>query len=184
MRTRLAVLLVVLGGCHLRVGVDAASRASGPLHAVMSQATVSRDDGVINLPPANGHNYSLEAGFGNRTITCNGLFAVHDVTSTSFTAGAGYLATTLGADVRWSMFRWKGISPTLAAGPLRIVLLDRTTGGRAWGNGLRFGGGAQYQIGPIAIYGDVYREVVVFGGGAAQGTTTLDGVTLGVALQP
>jgi hypothetical protein len=182
--TWLAVLLVAITGCHLRAGFDAASRSTGPLHSVMSQSTVSRTDGVINLPPANGRNYGLEAGFGNRTFTMSGLLAVHDVTSTSFTPGAGFLATTVGGNVRWSMFRWKGLSPSLGAGPVRMMLLDRSTGERTWGNGLRFGAGAQYRIGPIAIYGDLYREVVAFGGGAAQGTTTLDGVTLGLALQP
>jgi hypothetical protein len=112
------------------------------------------------------------------------LLAVHDVTSTSFTAGAGYLATTLGADVRWSMFRWKGLSPTVAAGPARMLLLDRSTGERAWGNAVRFGAGLQYRLGSVAIYGDVYREAVAFSDGAATGTTMLDGVTFGLALQP
>jgi hypothetical protein len=181
---RFAVLLVLITGCHLRAGFDAASRSTGPLHSVMSLSTVSSTDGVINLPPANGHNYALESGFGNRTFTFSGLLAVHDVTSTSFTAGAGYLATTVGASVRWSMFRWKGLSPTLGAGPVRMMLLDRSTGERTWGNGLRFGAGGLYRLGPIAIYGEIYREVVAFGGGAAEGTTMLDGVTLGVALQP
>lgn len=174
------ILAVVATGCHLRAGLDATSRASGPLHSAMSQSTVSRSDGVINLPPAGGRNYSLEAGLGNKTVTFNSLLAVHDVTSTSFTPGAGTLAATLGANVRWSMLHWKGLSPSLAAGPARMVLLDRTTGERTWGNGLRFGAGVQYRLGPIAIYGDLYREVVAFD----AGTTKLDGVTFGVALQP
>jgi hypothetical protein len=183
MRTWFAVL-VVLSGCHLRAGLDAASRTNGPLRTVMSQSTVSRDDGVLNLPPANGRSYALEAGFGNSTVTFNGALAVHDVTSTSFTPGAGYLATTLGGNIRWSVLRWKGLSPTIAVGPDRMLLLDRTTGERTWGNGLRLGTGVQYRLGPIAVYGDLYREIVAFSGGAAQGTTTLDGITFGVALQP
>jgi hypothetical protein len=177
-------VLVVLAGCHLRAGLDAASRTNGPLRSLMSQSTVSRDDGVINLPPDNGRSYSLEAGFGTRTLTFNGVLAVHDVTSTSFTPGAGYLATTLGGNIRWSVLRWKGLSPTIAIGPGRMMLLDRTTGARTWGNGLRFASGVQYRLGPIAVYGDIYREIVAFSGGAAQGTTTLDGITLGLALQP
>jgi hypothetical protein len=182
--TQVAVLLVVLTGCHLRAGLDAASRADGPLHAVMSQSTVSRQDGVINLPPANGRNYALEAGFGRNGVTVSGLFAVHDVTSTSFTPGAGYLATTLGGSVRWAFARWKGLSPVVAAGPARMLLLDRTTGERTWGSVLRGSAGVQYRLGPIAIYGDLYREVVTFGEGAATGTTLLDGVTVGLALTP
>jgi len=71
-----------------------------------------------------------------------------------------------------------------AAGPVRMMLLDRSSGERTWGNGLRFGAGAQYRVGPVAIYADLYREVVAFGGGAAQGTTSLDGLTVGLALQP
>jgi hypothetical protein len=174
----------VVSGCHLRTGLDAASRINGPLGTLMSQSSVSRSAGVLNLPTTDGRNYSLEAGFGNSTITVNGLLAVHDVTSTSFTAGPGYLATTLGADVRWSMFRWKGLSPTVAAGPARMMLLDRSTGERTWGNAVRFGAGVQYRLGPVALFGDVYREAVAFSDGAATGTTTLDGVTLGLALQP
>jgi hypothetical protein len=181
---RLAVVFLVLTGCHLRAGYDAASRANGPLHAMMSQATLSRADGVLNLPPSEGHNYALEAGFGTHVLTVNGVLAVHDVTSTSFTPGAGTLATTLGANVRWAMLRWHGLSPSLAAGPARMVLLDRTTGARTWGNAVRFGAGAQYQLGPIAIYGDIYREIVAFGDGVAQGNTTLDGITFGLALEP
>jgi hypothetical protein len=179
-----AVVLVMAGGCHLRAGLDAASHANGPLDVVMSHSSVSRSDGVLNLPPSNARNYTLEAGFGNSTMTVNGLIAVHDVTSTSFTPGAGYLAATFGADVRWMLFHWHNLSPTVAAGPARMMLLDRTTGDRTWGNAVRFGAGAQYQLGPIAIYGDLYREVVGFGSGAASGTTKLDGLTIGVALQP
>jgi hypothetical protein len=176
-------LLIALPGCHLRAGMDAASRSNGPLHTVMSQASLSRD-GVLNLPPADGRNYALEAGFGNDTLTFNTMLAVHDVKSTSFTPGAGYLATTLGANIRWAMFHWKGLSPSLAAGPARVLLLDRTTAERTWGNAIRYGAGAQYKIGPVAIYGDIYRESVAFSGGVAQGTTMLDGVTVGLALEP
>lgn len=181
------VLVLVAGcvaGCHLRAGLDAASRANGPLQAVMARSSVSRADGVINLPPVNGRNYALEAGFGNGTVTLSGLVAVHDVTSTSFTPGAGYLATTLGGNVRWMMLHWKGLSPTLSAGPARVLLLDRSTGDRTWGNALRFSSGLQYKLGPVAVYGDVYREAVVFSGGAANGTTMLDGITVGLAVQP
>ncbi len=181
---RFAIVLGVVTGCHLQAGLDATSRASGPLHTLMSQSTVSPSSGVVNLPPANGNNYALEAGFGNSTFTVNGLAAVHDVTSTSFTPGAGYLAATLGADVRWSVLHWKGITPSVAAGPVRMLLLDRTTGDRTWGNGVRVGVGAQYRLGPISIFGDLYHEIAVFGGGPAMGTTTLDGITVGLALQP
>jgi len=177
---RLALLLVVLSACHLRAGLDATSRANGPLHDAMSQATTSRTNGVINLPPENGRNYSLEAGFGNKTFTFNSVLAVHDATSTSFTPGSGMLAGTLGVNLRWAMFKWHNLSPSLAAGPVRMMILDRASGDRAWGNGLKFGAGAQYQLGPIALYADLYREIAAFD----AGTTTLDGLTVGIALQP
>jgi hypothetical protein len=149
----------------------------------MSQSTLSRD-GVLNLPPTGGRNYALEAGFGTEMLTFNGLLAVHDVRSTSFTPGAGYLTTTLGGNVRWAVLHWHGLSPSLAAGPARVLLLDRTTGDQTWGNAVRFGAGAQYRLGPIALYADIYREAVAFSGGPAQGTTMLDGVTFGLALEP
>jgi hypothetical protein len=184
MRCMRFAILILLAGCHLRAGLDATSRASGPLHNVMSRSTVSREDGVINLPPANGRNASLEAGIGVGELTLNGLVAVHDVSSTSFTPGAGYLATTLGANVRWRVLRWHGLAPTVAAGPARVLLLDRMTGERTWGNAIRASGGAEYRLGPITIYGDLYREMVHFGDGPATGTTSLDGFTLGLAIQP
>ena len=183
---RFAVVLVALAvaGCHLRAGFDAASRANGPLQAVMSRSTVSRTDGVINLPPVNGRNYALEAGFGDQKLTYNVVGAVHDVTSSSFTPGAGYLATTLGANVRWTVLRWKGLSPMLAAGPARMLLLDRTTGEQTWGNVVRVNAGVQYRFGAVAVYGDLYRELVAFGDGPAPGTTTFDGFMVGLELQP
>jgi hypothetical protein len=176
----LGLVVAAVTGCHLRAGLDATSRSTGPLHAATSQSTVSRTDGVINLPPSDGRNYGVEAGFGNKVFTVNSLFAVHDVTSTSFTPGAGTLAATVGINVRWSVFRWHNLSPSIAAGPARMMLLDRATGDRTWGNGVRFGAGAQYQLGPVAVYGELYREVIAFGGG----TTALDGLTFGLALQP
>jgi hypothetical protein len=181
---RILVGLTVLSSCHLRAGYDAAARATGPLQAVMAQAQVSRTTGVVELPPDHGHNYAVEAGFGNATFTLNGLLAIHDVTSTSFTAGAGTLTATLGANVRWSVLRWHGLSPSLAAGPARVMVLDRTTGERTWGNGLRFAAGAYYRYGPIAVYAEGYREVVAFSGGPATGTSTLDGLGVGLVLQP
>lgn len=179
---RFALLLAALTACHLRAGLDATSTANGPLHQAMSQSTVSRTNGVITLPPENGRNYSLEAGFGNKTFTVNSVLAVHDVTSTSFTPGSGMLAGTVGVNVRWRVFDWHHLSPSLAAGPARMMIMNRETGDRQWGNGLRFSGGAQYQLGPVAVFADAYREVAAFGAG--MGTTTLDGVTFGVALQP
>lgn len=68
----LAVLLVATG-CHLRAGFDAASRANGPLQAAMARSSVSRSDGVLNLPAQGGRNYALEAGFGNSTLTVHGV---------------------------------------------------------------------------------------------------------------
>ncbi|HEY0189518.1 MAG TPA: hypothetical protein VGC42_00255, partial [Kofleriaceae bacterium] len=122
---------------------------------------------------------------GTSKITVNGLIAVHDVTSSSFTPGAGYLATTFGANVRWNIVNWHGLSPSIAGGPARMLLLDRQSGDAQWGNALRFGGGAQYQLGPVALYADVYREIVAFGdSSAAAGNTTLDGITIGLALTP
>ncbi|HET9623648.1 MAG TPA: hypothetical protein VFP84_19885 [Kofleriaceae bacterium] len=172
-------------GCHLRAGFDAASRINGPLHTLMASSTTSQGSGVTNLPTEGGRNYALEAGFGTKTITVNGLLAVHDVTSNSFTPGAGYLATTFGANVRWQMFDWHGLEPSLVGGPARMMLLDRNSGDRQWGNALRFGVGLQYTLGPVALYGDVYRQIVAFNEDtAAAGNTTLDGVTIGIALHP
>jgi hypothetical protein len=178
------VLIAVIPACHLRAGFDAASRANGPMHTLATRSSVARDTGVINLPPADARNYALEAGFGTSMLTFNGVAAVHDVTSTSFTPGAGYLSTTLGANVRWAILDWHGLEPSLAAGPARVLLLDRSSGDHTWGNAVRFGAGAQYRLGPIAIYGDVYREAVKFSDGPAQGTTTIDGITVGLALEP
>src|ERR1051325_10443767 len=122
------VLVVVLGGCHLRAGLDAASRVNGPLQGVMSRSSVSRTDGVINLPPDNGRNYALEAGFGNSTVTISGLMAVHDVTSPPFPPGAGPTAPTGAATVRWMFSRGRGLPPRAAPGdsPFQRNIIQRT----------------------------------------------------------
>jgi hypothetical protein len=180
-----AVLTGGATGCHVRAGFDAASHVNGPLHTLMASSSTSQATGVMNLPTEGGRNYALEAGFGTKSITVNGLLAVHDVTSNSFTPGGGYLASTFGANVRWQMFDWHGLEPSLVGGPGRMMLLDRSSGERQWGNALRFGVGLQYKLGPVAVYGDVYRQIVAFGeDSAAAGNTTLDGVTIGIALQP
>lgn len=190
MNQRLAALAVssavcVLPACHVRAGYDAASSINGPLHMLQAQSTVNRSDGVTNLPSEGGHNYTLEAGFGTSTITVNGVIAAHDVTSNSFTPGSGYLATTFAANVRWNILDWHGLEPSLSGGPGRMMLLDRQSGDMQWGNALRIGAGAQYKLGPVALYADVYREIVAFGdSSAAAGNTTLDGVTIGLALTP
>lgn len=190
MKQRLAALAVVsavavLPACSVRAGMDAAASINGPLHALQAQSTVNRSDGVTNLPTENGRNYTVEAGFGTSKISVNAVVAVHDVTSSSFTPGAGYLATTFAANVRWNILDWHGIEPSIAAGPGRMMLLDRQSGDMQWGNALRFGGGAQYKLGPVAIYADLYREIVAFGdSSSAAGNTTLDGITVGVALTP
>ena len=36
----------------------------------------------------------------------------------------------------------------------------------------------------VAVYGDVHREMASFRDGAASGATTIEGVTLGLAVQP
>jgi hypothetical protein len=177
-------VLVMVAGCHLRAGFDAASRVNGPLQAAMASSSVSRTDGVLNLPDQVGRNYALETGFGTSTLTVNGVMVVHDVTSTSFTPGPGLLATTLGGNVRWEVYHWHGLSPTLAAGPARVLLLDRSSGDRTWGNAVRGAAGLQFQLGPIAVYGDLYHEMVSFSRGPATGTTTIQGVTFGLAVQP
>jgi hypothetical protein len=178
-----AAVTASLTGCHLRAGFDAASHTNGPLHTLMASSSTS-SSGVTNLPQQGGNNYALEAGFGTSTLTVNGVLAMHDVTSTSFTEGSGYLATTFGANVRWNILDWHGLSPSIAGGPARMLLVDRSSGSTQWGNALRVSAGAQYKLGPIAIYGDLYREIVAFGDGAAQGNTTLDGFTVGLALTP
>jgi hypothetical protein len=64
------------------------------------------------------------------------------------------------------------------------VLVDRTSGERTWGNALQGAAGLQLRLGPVAVYGDVYREMTSFRDGAASGATTIEGVTVGLAIQP
>lgn len=154
------------------------------MHTLMHQQTLSRDSGVVNLPDTGGRNYNLEAGFGTKSLTVNSLLAVHDVNGGSFTPSNGYLSSTVGVNARWNVLDWHGLQPSIVAGPNRVMLLDRNSGEMTWGNSLRFGGGVQYRLGPVAVYGDAYREIISFSGGPAQGTTTLDGVTVGLALHP
>lgn len=181
---RLAVVALVLCACHVRAGFDTTARSSGPLAMAIKHPNVTRTDGVLELPPVEGRTYSIGGGFGDRHITIGMSLAAHDATQASFAPGTGYLAMTAAIDLRWTILRIAHLAPVLDVGPARMMLLDRNTGDRTWGNGLRFGGGLQLVFGRFAIYGDAYREVMVFDGGAAKGTSTLDGVTVGLALTP
>jgi len=176
--------LVVLAACHLRAGFDTATRSTGPLAAAIKHPNVTRTDGVVELPPVEGRNYSVGGGFGDRHITIGMSLSAHDATQASFAPGTGYLAMTAAIDLRWTIMRFAHIAPVVDVGPARMMLLDRTTGDRTWGNGLHFGGGVQLVFGRFAMFGAAYREVIVFDGGAAKGTSTLDGITVGLALTP
>ncbi len=176
--------VVVLGACHVRAGYDTTARSSGPLAYAVKHPNVARQDGVLELPPTEGHNYSIAGGFGDRHLTVGLGLTAHDVTQASFAPGTGYLAMSAGIDLRWRVCEIAHIAPVIDVGPARMMLLDRSSGDMTWGNGIRFGGGAEVVFGRFAIYGDAYREVVAFDGGAAKGTSTLDGITIGLALTP
>ena len=68
-------------------------------------------------------------------------------------------------------------------GPAAGAVLDRTTGDHAFGEGVRFGALVSANVGPVGVFADLYETEMVFLSGAAQGTSKLTGLIVGVALR-
>jgi len=184
----LSVVVVVLAGCHpyLAVGYDAHTTKRGPLADAMVQPIArSTSAPAAALPEPDSKTYSGSLGGGTKNVVVAGTLLLHDVSSGSWAnpeSGTPHYVTATGAvDVSWSWLRWKLLSTALHGGPARTLLVDRTTGGTSWANGVRYGASAAVSLAIVTLYADLHRELVQFSDGPAEGTSSITGLTLGVA---
>ena len=188
---RLALLaLAVLAACHpvVSVGYDTRSTTRGPLAALSGRAIAQRQTSAAATDQAapDGGTYTLAVGGGARDFTISGTLTAHDVTGASFASPSDgspqYLTGAVGLDFGWTWLRWKALSTSLHAGPGRMVVLDRASGERSWGNGLHYGAGVAVSLKLVSLLADLHRDSFVFDDGPATGTSTMSGLTIGVAL--
>jgi hypothetical protein len=190
---RALLLVIVVAACHptFSVGYDARPRVTGPLAGLRGQTVAPRTALVGAEPtvsPEPGGNYSLAIGGGAKDFTISAALHAHDASGSTVSLPAAgspyYLDASANLDFSWSFLRWKMFSTNIHAGPTRNLLLDRSTGERSWGNGVRYGGGAALSVKFMTVFADYYNEAVAFNDGAAQGVSVISGVMVGVALRP
>jgi hypothetical protein len=93
-----------------------------------------------------------------------------------------FLISTASLDVR---FRWLAamhLASDMHFGPAGGFLIDRGSGEKQLGQGFRVGVGAE--LGPLNAFADLYVIDMAFRGeGPAAGTSSMTGLTLGIALR-
>jgi hypothetical protein len=194
---RCLVLLLALGACqpYVSAGSDASWHVHGPLATALGQTVVPRTTTSAAVTPATpGGNYSFGFGMSARDFSFGvGLHAT-DVTSdslsiptastlASYATSPHYVTGGGSLDVSWTWLRVKLLSTSLHVGPSYDMLLDRMTGARNYGPGVRYGAGLTAQLWIINAYVDLYREALVFNDGPAAGFNSTTGVTIGIALR-
>jgi hypothetical protein len=187
-------LLALVAACHpyVSAGADATWRVHGPLASTVNQPVAARAASSTSsssdaAPVAMGGNYAIAFGSTLREFQIGIGLAAHDATAASFgnlqTPDAPhYLAATGTFDITWNWLKWRWVSTNIHVGPARSLLLDRTTGDRTWGFGVRYGAGLAVTAGSVGLFADAYRAALVFDGGPAPGFSDVTGVTVGIAL--
>lgn len=187
--TNLGVLAVCLAasGCHpkMSIGYDATSHVRGPLANLQSISRIEAVTGTATPAPAEGENYSLGIGFGDKRLSIGGRVSANNISgSTLEVEGAQYMSASGALDVRYNVIRVKSFSTGIQLAPTRTLLVDSTDGTRSWGSGLRYGAGVALSVASFSIYADAYQEKIIFIDGPAEGNSTRTGVTLGLAFHP
>jgi hypothetical protein len=192
----IVVGLVMAAGCRpfVAMSYDASSHVQGPLANVMNaptsaprQTTLAADAPAAALPPT--HSYALAFGAGTRNLELGvGVYA-HEVSAASVAipdgsgSGPHYVTSSSSLDVRWTWLRLGHFSTSLHFGPTGAVILDRTTGATAWGQGVRYGAQLAVTYAGFAAFVDYYQNDVSFDDGPAPGYSKLSGMMLGVGLR-
>ncbi len=200
---RWLVLATALTGCHpfVAAGYDMSTRVGGPLSSVVAApatpAARSTTAPTAPLPPASGSTYSLAVGGGAKNFSVEAGLQAQNVSSASFSLPSingveqgtivdpgtpHYITATSDLLVRYTPLRFKYFSTNVYAGPGGALVFDRTSGNRSWGEEVRFGVGISTNLKWFAAFADVSRTVVVFADGPATGTSTIDGIMVGLAL--
>ena len=178
---------------HMSAGYDTTTKLSGPLANMVSQpASAARQDAATVAPVVEQKSYSFSIGGGNRRFGIDTALHLHDVTGQTFdlptAAGVApesprYLLTTLSLDFKVGLLLLPHFDASGHFGPAGGFVIDRTDGSHAYADGFRFGATASLWWGHLATFVDVYQTTMVFTTGPAQGTSRMNGFTVGIALR-
>jgi hypothetical protein len=168
--------LYVLAACHpqLAAGYETSSHVSGPLNNMV--APVARQPGASDAT-APARSVSMWIGGGGRYASIDAGLHLHDIDSQTA------MLATASVDCRFMIPFYNHIAFGGHIGPAAGMVVDRTSGEDAFGQGVRFGGLVSANVGAFGVFADVYETEMVFLSGAAKGNSTLTGLIVGVALR-
>lgn len=186
------LLAVIATGCAptLSAGYDAMSSVKGPVHDLVKQpvATARGEDAP---PVENTRSYAFAAGFRAKRLGLELGLQLHDVKGASFSIPSEYnpteprfLISTASLDVRVRVLEAMHLASDMHFGPAGGFLIDRGSGEKQLGQGFRVGITVGAVLGPLNAFADLYVIDMAFRGeGPAAGTSSMTGLTLGVALR-
>lgn len=182
--------LVFVVGCrpYAAVGYDTTAHVHGALAPVLDQPmAVPRSADAPSAPAAapssTGDSYAFALGGGTRDLTIALGVHLHGVSDPLAAGAPRYLAASTALDLQWTFVRLQHLSTKLHAGPGEMMLVDKMSGARAWGRGVRWGGAVGATYAGITGYVDLSRSTFVFDTGPATGASDITTMTVGVALQ-
>jgi hypothetical protein len=190
-----ALLVLAATGCtpHFAAGYDTTSNIAGPLRNMVTQpAATARQDPSTVAPVAEHRSYAFSIGGGNRHVSVSTGLQLHDINSATFSLptiqgvdplSPRYLLSTLSVDCNIGVLLLPHFDAGFHVGPAAGIVIDRTDGSYSTAKGMRFGATAAVWWGKVAAFADLYETDMAFTGGPAKGTSTLTGVTVGVALR-
>jgi hypothetical protein len=169
MPVRLSALAAVsLAACAhgwVAVGYDAAKQSRG----VMSSQVVDR--------PATG---SVGVGGGGRTGGIELRLQSHDLDPAP--AGDRFAAASASLEGRLTPARLGPVALVVHAGPALGVVLDKMMLDVTYGIGFRAGGGVEVAYHGVALWADVARQQLTFGGDVVNGRGDRDVLAVGIRL--
>jgi hypothetical protein len=184
----LVVVLAGLAGCHprLSMGTDMSAKLTGPLAHLQAIPRLTALTSAPAPAPPEGRNYSAGIAFGDHRMSLGLRFHANNLSGSTLDpmAGPQYVSAAAAIDMRCALISYKGLGLVAMVAPSRTMLLDTTINSKTWGDGLRYGGGLQFAYKKLAIYADMYREILSFQDGPAKGNSFRNGVTVGIAFQP
>ena len=180
-------------GCMptLSAGYDARTNLSGPIKNLVT-TPVATARGESAPPVEDTHSYSFAAGFKLHRFGVEFGLHLHDVKGASFSVPSPqsydptsprYLITTGSVDFRIRWLQVAHLASDLHFGPAGGFLVDRGTAGTDLGQGFRIGAAMATTLGPVNAFADFYLLDMVYVDGPARGSSSLTGITIGIALR-
>jgi hypothetical protein len=175
------------GPAYLTAATQPTWNVKGPLASVIAAS-------------GGGHTASVGLGLGGQALGFEATLHAVDVGAATFAlppglelAGGAVPATAADEgryatmhstlEARWQVVRWRGLGLHVRGGTSHGVVLDKMTLDRAWGLGYKAGAGVALRLhAHVVIWVDAAQTTFGFARGPAEGTSTLRGVTVGIAL--